>query len=99
MVNPRFGPRVSVILPVLEIPILLLWGRQDRMVLLMFAPKFAAMNLRIQLVELDDAGHCPHDECAERVNGAIADWLCDQVQKQRTAAQLTLTRPLISSTT
>jgi pimeloyl-ACP methyl ester carboxylesterase len=86
MVNPRFGPRVSVILPTLDIPILLLWGRQDRMVPPMFASKFAAMNPRIQLVELDDAGHCPHDECAERVNGAIADWLCDRVQNQWTAA-------------
>jgi pimeloyl-ACP methyl ester carboxylesterase len=86
MVNPQFGPRVSTILPALEIPILLLWGRQDRMVPPMFAPKFAAMNPRIQLIELDDAGHCPHDECAERVNGAIADWLCDREQKQWTAA-------------
>jgi pimeloyl-ACP methyl ester carboxylesterase len=53
----------------------LLWGRQDRMVPPMFAPKFAAMNQRIKLVELDDAGHCPQDECAERVNAVIADWL------------------------
>jgi pimeloyl-ACP methyl ester carboxylesterase len=75
MVNPKFGPRVSTVLPTLEIPILLLWGRQDRMVPPMFAPKFAAMNQRIKLVELDDAGHCPHDECAERVNAVIADWL------------------------
>jgi pimeloyl-ACP methyl ester carboxylesterase len=77
MVNPKFGPRVSAVLPEMEIPILLLWGRQDRMVPPMFAPKFAAMNARIKLIELEDAGHCPHDECADRVNGAIAHWLAE----------------------
>jgi pimeloyl-ACP methyl ester carboxylesterase len=77
MVNPKFGPRVSAVLPEMEIPILLLWGRQDRMVPPMFAPKFAAMNARIKLIELEDAGHCPHDECADRVNGAIAHWLTE----------------------
>jgi pimeloyl-ACP methyl ester carboxylesterase len=77
MVNPKFGPRVSAVLPEMEIPILLLWGRQDRMVPPMFAPKFAAMNARIKLIELEDAGHCPHDECADRVNEAIAHWLAE----------------------
>lgn len=75
MVNPKFGPKVGAILPTLEIPILLLWGRQDRMVPPLFAQGFATMNSRLKLIELDNAGHCPHDECAATVNQAIADWL------------------------
>jgi pimeloyl-ACP methyl ester carboxylesterase len=78
MVNPKFGPRVDAILPTLDIPMLLLWGRQDRMVPPVFAQKFAAMNARLRLIELNDAGHCPHDECAEIVNVAIANWLSEQ---------------------
>lgn len=78
MVNPKFGPRVDAVLPTLIIPMLLLWGRQDRMVPPVFAQKFAAMNARLKLIELDDAGHCPHDECAEIVNLAIASWLLEQ---------------------
>jgi pimeloyl-ACP methyl ester carboxylesterase len=75
MVNPRFGPKVSVVLPTLNIPILLIWGDQDRMVPPTFAKTFAAMNARIQLVELDNAGHCPHDECFQEVNQLIETWL------------------------
>jgi pimeloyl-ACP methyl ester carboxylesterase len=75
MISPQFGPKVSVVLPTLDLPILLLWGRQDRMVPPIFAQRFAAMNPRLTLIELDDAGHCPHDECAQRVNAAILDWL------------------------
>lgn len=78
MVNPKFGPRVDAVLPTLIIPMLLLWGRQDRMVPPVFAQKFAAMNARLKLIELDNAGHCPHDECAEIVNLAIASWLLEQ---------------------
>jgi pimeloyl-ACP methyl ester carboxylesterase len=78
MINPRFGPKVSAILPTLEIPILLLWGRQDRMVPSILAPTFAGMNPRIHFVELD-AGHCPHDECAIIVNDLIHNWLSQQI--------------------
>lgn len=75
MIQPQFGPKVSAILPTLNQPMLLLWGRQDRMVPPALAQTFAALNPQIQLVELDEAGHCPHHECAEDVNAIIADWI------------------------
>ncbi len=75
MVNPKFGPRVSTVLPALEIPILLIWGKQDRMVPPSFAKIFAALNPRIQLIELDNVGHCPQDECPQQVNPIIENWL------------------------
>jgi pimeloyl-ACP methyl ester carboxylesterase len=74
MVHPSFGPRVSATLPLLEIPILLMWGKQDRMVPPGFADDFAALNPRIQLLELENAGHCPQDELPEVVNQAIQIW-------------------------
>jgi pimeloyl-ACP methyl ester carboxylesterase len=70
-----FGPSAKEILPTLDIPILLLWGKQDCMVPVSLAQTFAAYNPRITLIELDSAGHCPHDECPEAVNGILADWL------------------------
>ena len=75
MTNPRFGPKVATILPSITVPILLVWGRQDRMVPATFAQTFAAMNANIQLVELDQAGHCPQDEWPDQVNQLIDDWL------------------------
>ena len=80
MVHPSFGPRVSATLPLLEIPILLMWGKQDRMVPPGFADDFAALNPRIKLLELENAGHCPQDEWPDVVNQAIQNWL-DQESK------------------
>jgi haloalkane dehalogenase len=39
------------------------------------AGQFAALNSNLELVELDGAGHCPHDECPERVNEILLNWL------------------------
>jgi pimeloyl-ACP methyl ester carboxylesterase len=72
---PQFAPPVKAVLPTLKIPMLLIWGRQDRMVPPSLAPTFAALNPRIRLVELDNAGHCPHDECPDRFNRILLDWL------------------------
>jgi pimeloyl-ACP methyl ester carboxylesterase len=81
MIRPQFGPRVSTILPEIDRPILLIWGRQDRMVPAGFAQVFADLNPRLHLVELDEAGHCPHDECSEVVNQTIRDWILAGSQK------------------
>ena len=75
MTQPRFAPSVKGILPQLSIPILLIWGKQDRMVPPKFAPQFASCNPNMTVVELENAGHCPHDECPEQVNQLILDWI------------------------
>lgn len=62
-------------LPQLTIPMLLVWGQQDIMIPPKLGPLFAHCNPRIQLVELANAGHCPHDECPDRLNPIILDWL------------------------
>ena len=73
--NRQFAPSAKVLLANLQIPILLVWGRQDKFIPPNLAPMFASLNPQIQLVELDNAGHCPHDECPERFNQVFLDWL------------------------
>jgi pimeloyl-ACP methyl ester carboxylesterase len=75
MTSPKFGPKVSAVLPGLEMPILLIWGQQDRMIPPSLGQQFASYNPKVKLVELEDAGHCPQDEQPEQVNQAILDWL------------------------
>lgn len=75
MTSTTFGPKVKAVLPTLEIPILLIWGQQDRMVPPTFARQFAKYNPNVQLLTLENAGHCPHDECPEEVNQAILAWI------------------------
>lgn len=74
MSRSSFAPKVSGILPHLEMPVLLLWGKHDRMVPPGLVKRFTAMNPNLEVVELA-AGHCPHDECPEIVNPLLIEWL------------------------
>lgn len=71
----KFGPAVKSILPHLDMPLLLIWGLQDRVIPPTVARRFVAMNPKLELVEIENAGHCPHDECPERVNQILLDWI------------------------
>ncbi len=73
--KPKFAPPARAILPNLTIPMLLVWGLRDRMVPPSLAPILAGLNPLITLVELDGAGHCPHDECPDYFNSILLDWL------------------------
>ena len=76
MTSEQFCPSVKAVLPTLKIPMLLISGQQDRMVPpSTFARQFANQNSNLQLLSIDNAGHCPHDECPEQVNHAILNWL------------------------
>ena len=76
MTSTKFVPNVKRVLPTLKIPILLIWGQQDRMVPPpVFARQLAEDHPNLQLLKLDNAGHCPHDECPEQVNRAVLDWI------------------------
>lgn len=90
MTSVKFGPPVKTLLPQLQIPMLLVWGQQDRMIPTYLAQEFAAHNSNLQLVELDNAGHCPHDERPEEVNQLILEWIESwqgQIKPQDLAAQ------------
>jgi len=63
------------ILPRLTVPMLLLWGREDKMVPPKLGPLFTQYNPGLVLREIDGAGHCPQDECPEQVNRLILEWL------------------------
>ncbi len=73
--QPQFAPPAKEVLPKLNIPMLLIWGNQDRMVPPNLAPIFAALNPQIQYIEMEQVGHCPHDECPEKFNQILLDWL------------------------
>ncbi len=73
--QPNFAQSVKQLLPNVSVPILLIWGKQDRMIPFYFAPKFAQLNPKITLIELEGVGHCPHDECPDIFNKEVLNWL------------------------
>lgn len=72
--KPNYAPSVTTILPDLTIPMLLVWGRQDRMIPITLSSKFISSNSKITFKELDNAGHCPQDECPDRFNKILLEW-------------------------
>ena len=69
-----FAKSVKDLLPQVSVPILLIWGLQDKMIPPKQARAIASLNSRLKLVELE-AGHCPHDEYPEQFNSLLLNWL------------------------
>ena len=70
-----FAQSVRDLLPPINVPILLIWGLQDKMIPPKQARAIASLNPRLKLIELEEAGHCPHDEYPEKFNSLLLDWL------------------------
>jgi pimeloyl-ACP methyl ester carboxylesterase len=70
-----FSPLTKVLLPQVQVPILVLWGSEDRVIPLTWGRQLPSLNPRLKLVEIAGGGHCVYDECGDRVNGEILAWL------------------------
>lgn len=79
MASPTFSPSIRSILSNVKMPSLLLWGKKDRMIPLGSVERFANYNPKLQVVTLDNAGHCAHDECPEQVNLELSNWIKAEV--------------------
>ena len=69
------GATAPVLLGRLRRPLLLIWGRQDRLVPLDVARQCQRLRGELPLVVLEASGHCPHDERAPAFNAALLSWL------------------------
>jgi pimeloyl-ACP methyl ester carboxylesterase len=56
-------------------PLLLVWGRRDRLVPLEVAEQCRRFAPDVPVVVLEQAGHCPHDEDPQAFNSTLLDWL------------------------
>ena len=75
MTSSNFSPNIRKLIPGLKIPMLLLWGCDDRMIPPGTAGVLVALNPLMELINLEGAGHCAHDEVPDTVNGLIRTWL------------------------
>ena len=68
------------LLPRLQQPMLLLWGRRDRLVPPVIAQRVVQQATAglVQLHWFEGLGHCPHDEAPETFNAALITWLKQQ---------------------
>ncbi len=75
MTSSNFSPNIRKLLPGMQIPMLLLWGCEDRMIPPGTADVLIKLNPLLELVNLEAAGHCAHDEVPDVVNAKIRTWL------------------------
>jgi pimeloyl-ACP methyl ester carboxylesterase len=70
-----FCQETQDLLQAVQSPILVLWGQQDQVIPIAWGRQLAAGSDQLKLVEIPQAGHCPYDEAADRVNAEILAWL------------------------
>ena len=56
-------------------PILLIWGKQDKLIPVFLAKKLTKLHPWLKLTVIDDAGHCLHDELPMLFNKIVLKWL------------------------
>ncbi len=75
--NPEKGP--SIIEKIQNLPnrppILLIWGKQDKLIPIFLAKKLIKLHPWLKLTVIDDAGHCLHDELPNLFNQIVLKWL------------------------
>ncbi|WP_373538393.1 alpha/beta fold hydrolase [Chamaesiphon sp.] len=88
MTSSNFSPNIRKLLPKMNIPMLLLWGSDDRMIPLGTAGILLKLNPLLELINLKGAGHCAHDEMPELVNETICNWLALLAVRQQSQLEL-----------
>ena len=59
-------------------PTLIVWGREDKLIPLNFAERFHKEITGSRLEVIDDCGHMPHVECADKFNHALLKFFGDE---------------------
>jgi pimeloyl-ACP methyl ester carboxylesterase len=75
MTSSSFSPNIRKLLPGMNLPMLLIWGAQDRMIPKGTADILLTLNPLLKLVNLQSVGHCAHHEAPDEVNDIIANWI------------------------
>jgi pimeloyl-ACP methyl ester carboxylesterase len=73
--RPGYSPSLTQALQELHVPLLILWGSQDKAIPPSEGKRLVKLATNAQLIPLQDRGHCPHDEDPARVNREILTWI------------------------
>lgn len=74
-----FGPMTGSLIPLLQMPTLLLWGTFDRVIPISWGRYVNTLSHHLTLVEVEDAGHFFYDERADDLHDLVARWVAGQL--------------------
>jgi pimeloyl-ACP methyl ester carboxylesterase len=60
-----------------DMPVLILWGKQDALIPVAYAPRFAAQLAHAKLQVLDGCGHVPMADCPQEFEAVMTQFLAD----------------------
>lgn len=79
------GATAPALLQQLSQPMLLIWGVQDRFVPFALGQHIQRTWPDIELIAIDQCGHCPHDECSDAFIAQLIPWLDRNLGRRRPA--------------
>lgn len=78
-----FSPMTRDLVPLLQMPTLLLWGKCDRVIPSTWGQHVNTLSTQLTFVEVDEAGHFFYDERAADLHALIDQWLADQLPQTK----------------
>ena len=77
--SDNFSPTTRDLIPLLHVPTLLLWGKDDRVIPIAWGRYVNTLSAQLTFVEIENAGHFFYDESADELHGLIARWLANEL--------------------
>ncbi|MEO1634632.1 MAG: alpha/beta fold hydrolase [Cyanobacteria bacterium J06631_9] len=74
-----FSPLTRDLIPQLQVPTLLLWGKCDRIIPITWGRYVNTLNRHLTFVEVEQAGHFFYDETATELHDLLERWLAGQL--------------------
>ena len=75
--NPSFSPMTRSLIPLLQMPTLLLWGKCDRVIPISWGQYVNTLSDHLTFIEIENAGHFFYDESAVELHSLIAQWFAE----------------------
>ncbi|MGB3293476.1 MAG: alpha/beta fold hydrolase [Phormidesmis sp.] len=70
-----FSPMTRELIPLVQVPTLLLWGKRDRVIPIAWGQYVNTLSAQLTFVEIEEAGHFFYDERAADLHTLIDQWL------------------------
>ncbi len=77
--SDSFSPMTRSLIPLVQVPTLLLWGKCDRVIPIAWGRYVNTLSAQLTFVEVEEAGHFFYDERAADLHSLIDRWLAGQL--------------------
>ncbi|PZO20205.1 MAG: alpha/beta hydrolase [Leptolyngbya foveolarum] len=77
--SDNFSPLTRDLIPLVNVPTLLIWGKSDRVIPIAWGQYVNRLNPQLTFVEVDNAGHFFYDEGAVDLHNLIDQWLAGEL--------------------